>query len=774
LGALEKTINHLRLFKTTPSNGLVIFCGNISEKEGVSDIKIWSVEPPEPLAQKMYRCDQHFIVGPLKEMLREREVYGLIVLDAGSAEIGLLKGKKIERLKHLESVVPSKTVKGGMCLAPDTLVLIKKGEIIPIKDLSLDQKILSYDFIKLRQIFTNSFEKFERKVTNAYQIVTREPMTSIVATPEHKFFVVTKNGIEEKSVEEINVGDKLLYIRKVEVDVQTSGILKILQKSGVKKIEDVFQLFGYALGDGILDGNRIIFYDRDEHSVEYYSKLLKEIFGITPKIKKDGKIFEMRIYSKQIVDFFDKNFRELLLPGKKRDIPSVLLQSPLSYLRKFVRGLFDAEGYISKNTVRITLSSEVLMRKLQLLLLRLGIVSNLSKVDKLRYRLTISNPKEIEKFIKLIAFSFEEKVKKLKKIRIKMKASRVRRTPVDGRNLRKLIEDVGLNKQYFNESSMFLMGKRNMSLDVFRKRIIEKLKKWKHKLEKEGNFLLSKKTEGLINFLERLVDSRLILTTVKEKKRLKLKKSFYDLYIPAFNCFVANGLVVHNSQARYDRLREEEIMKFLKKVGETASDLFAHEQDLKGIIIGGPGPIKEKFYDGEYLQYQMQEKVLGIVDTSYTEEQGLFEIVRRGENLIHEASIIKERHLLNDFFKHLRKDDGLAVYGIKEVEKALDYGSVETLIISEDFNLLRINYSCSCGYSDEGIVNPKLMDNKMRKCPKCDSSMSIDNEVELAEYLMEKAKKIGTKVEIVSTDTREGAQFRELGGIGGILRYKMN
>ena len=49
LNALEKTMNRLRLFKKTPPNGLVIFCGNVSKREGQPDIKILSVEPPQPL-----------------------------------------------------------------------------------------------------------------------------------------------------------------------------------------------------------------------------------------------------------------------------------------------------------------------------------------------------------------------------------------------------------------------------------------------------------------------------------------------------------------------------------------------------------------------------------------------------------------------------------------------------------------------------------------------------------------------------------------------------
>ena len=74
LGALERIMQHLKLYKQTPPNGLVIFCGNVSDKEGVDDIELWTIEPQEPVKTRLYRCDQEFILDPLKEMVKEREI----------------------------------------------------------------------------------------------------------------------------------------------------------------------------------------------------------------------------------------------------------------------------------------------------------------------------------------------------------------------------------------------------------------------------------------------------------------------------------------------------------------------------------------------------------------------------------------------------------------------------------------------------------------------------------------------------------------------------
>lgn len=113
LGALEKVAQHLTLFKQTPPNGLVIFCGNISEREGQTDIQLFSFEPIQPLTTRIYRCDQEFVLEPLYDMLEAKEVYGLLIIERNEATIGLLKGKSIEMADHMTSGVPGKTRAGG-------------------------------------------------------------------------------------------------------------------------------------------------------------------------------------------------------------------------------------------------------------------------------------------------------------------------------------------------------------------------------------------------------------------------------------------------------------------------------------------------------------------------------------------------------------------------------------------------------------------------------------------------------------------------------------
>ncbi len=188
------------------------------------------------------------------------------------------------------------------------------------------------------------------------------------------------------------------------------------------------------------------------------------------------------------------------------------------------------------------------------------------------------------------------------------------------------------------------------------------------------------------------------------------------------------------SSARFARVREGMLNDWLKEVAEAANKIFEEHKEVIGILLGGPGPIKEFFLKEEYAHADVRNKILGTVDTSYTGEHGVEETLVRGEDLIKELAVTKEKNLLQKFLTELQKPHGLAVYGIKRVNEVLELGAVDTIIISENI------------------------------------SEKVEGE-DAIEYFEEKAKNYGTSIIVVSPDTREGQQFRQLGGIGAMLRY---
>ena len=115
--SLGKVIQRLKLYKKTPERGLVIFCGALSPEGGgpigSEVVKAFEIDPPKDLKTFLYRCDDHFHVDILKDMLKDDNLIGFLAIDAKDAGWGLLHGDKIEVLNQTGSGVAGKHRQGG-------------------------------------------------------------------------------------------------------------------------------------------------------------------------------------------------------------------------------------------------------------------------------------------------------------------------------------------------------------------------------------------------------------------------------------------------------------------------------------------------------------------------------------------------------------------------------------------------------------------------------------------------------------------------------------
>ncbi|WP_158058440.1 peptide chain release factor aRF-1 [Halorussus halophilus] len=113
--ALTSIKDRLRYYDVyPPENGIVIFSGAIDSGGGQTEMVTKVLDsPPEPIQSFRYHCDSNFLTGPLEDMMADKGLYGLIVLDRREANVGWLKGKRIEPVKSASSLVPGKQRKGG-------------------------------------------------------------------------------------------------------------------------------------------------------------------------------------------------------------------------------------------------------------------------------------------------------------------------------------------------------------------------------------------------------------------------------------------------------------------------------------------------------------------------------------------------------------------------------------------------------------------------------------------------------------------------------------
>lgn len=189
------------------------------------------------------------------------------------------------------------------------------------------------------------------------------------------------------------------------------------------------------------------------------------------------------------------------------------------------------------------------------------------------------------------------------------------------------------------------------------------------------------------------------------------------------------------SQRRYDRIIEQMVEDFYKRVGEHVNRAFLpylEQGKLKGILLGGPAYAKYDFLEGDYIDYRLKKLIYPeLVDVAYQGEPGLREMVLKAGDILKEQEYAEVLKKLEEFKLHMAKDDGYIVYGEEEIKSMLESGLVETLLISESRNDV--------------------------------------------EQWLEAAKRYGAKPLVVSSDVPEAEWFdKTFNGLAGILRTRVS
>lgn len=234
------------------------------------------------------------------------------------------------------------------------------------------------------------------------------------------------------------------------------------------------------------------------------------------------------------------------------------------------------------------------------------------------------------------------------------------------------------------------------------------------------------------------------------------------------------------SSRRYERLRNMHLNEYYKRVGGYMTDVFLNVPNLKGIIVGGPGPTKEDFLKGNYLHHEINEKVLTTVDTGYTGHEGVKEVVSRSRGFLERVRYTQERKVVQEFLKHLGEDTGLATYGEQEVLNALKNVNVYVLLVSQAIRRYQVTLQCrTCGFKEKRIVDVEDIEAFTQRvdsmtCLKCGTGhYEVVETKDFIEVLVRMAEEANARLEIISTHTEEGEMLiRSFGGIAAITKYR--
>ncbi|XP_044300073.1 eukaryotic peptide chain release factor subunit 1 isoform X1 [Varanus komodoensis] len=275
------------------------------------------------------------------------------------------------------------------------------------------------------------------------------------------------------------------------------------------------------------------------------------------------------------------------------------------------------------------------------------------------------------------------------------------------------------------------------------------------------------------------------------------------------------------SALRFARLRMEKRHNYVRKVAETAVQLFisGDKVNVAGLVLAGSADFKTELSQSDMFDQRLQSKVLKLVDISYGGENGFNQAIELSTEVLSNVKFIQEKKLIGRYFDEISQDTGKYCFGVEDTLKALEMGAVEILIVYENLDIMRYVLHCQ-GTEEEKILylTPEQEKDKSHFTDKevflkihsfflCYLRSNQDDEEQitvqliclsvslwrengpmhtgqeheliesmpLLEWFANNYKKFGATLEIVTDKSQEGSQFvKGFGGIGGILRYRVD
>lgn len=188
------------------------------------------------------------------------------------------------------------------------------------------------------------------------------------------------------------------------------------------------------------------------------------------------------------------------------------------------------------------------------------------------------------------------------------------------------------------------------------------------------------------------------------------------------------------SGKRIEKEHEAALREFYSEVAGKISETLEKEE-VKAVIISGPGFTKENLLAFLRDNHPKIAEICHLESTGAGGRSGVQEVLKRGavDRIVENSRISLETKLVEKLFEEVGKNTMLATYGLEEVKKALEYGAIEKLLISDAF--LR-----SSSASDE---------------------------------LIKKTKKTRGEAIIISTEHEAGERLQAIGGIAALLRFRV-
>jgi stage V sporulation protein R len=319
---------------------------------------------------------------------------------------------------------------GWACLAPETLVYTRRG-IVSMAELVNGEDGAVFDGEALRRVY-------DRHIVRDHETVTLRTRRGLVLTGSTNHRILDQSG-SWRRLDQLGVGDKLRVTGGAQLwanepvrlswalpervtlaraakraGVPLRDVLRHWRGEPVEHVaaasaavaefeapsntpvavgnrrrrrpvsiptvvdEDLASILGYLVGDGHISRVKrtLGLTTGDVPQAKRFFDLVRKVFGVKPKLKKDIGRWRVRFSSETVADFLIEGLGLTHGPSaRQKKIPDAILRSPEPVVRAFLRAYFDCDGYAGKQGVILSTSSETMSEQVQLVLLNYGILT---------------------------------------------------------------------------------------------------------------------------------------------------------------------------------------------------------------------------------------------------------------------------------------------------------------------------------------------------------------------------------------------------------------
>lgn len=231
------------------------------------------------------------------------------------------------------------------------------------------------------------------------------------------------------------------------------------------------------------------------------------------------------------------------------------------------------------------------------------------------------------------------------------------------------------------------------------------------------------------------------------------------------------------SALRFARLRLEKRHNYVRKVAEIAVQHFITNDrpNVAGLVLAGSADFKTELSQSDMFDQRLQAVIMAIVDVSYGGENGFNQAIELSAETLANVKFVQEKRLLSSFFDQISQDTGKFCFGVRDTLACLEMGAVETLIVWENLDIVRLVYKNQDGNQDVKYLTKEQEGDGEHYQDSSGNTLDVVEKTPLLEWLAENYKQFGCCLEFVTNRSQEGSQFcRGFGGMGGVLRYAVD